>query len=157
MRDRLLPWLVPAIITTTILPASSQVTIPITVTVSPGRAVLGDTLAIVVNASEQPTVEVAGKALPVFSIGPQQWRAFVATTPLQTPGRRSLVVRSGNETRNLLLWVGDRSFPVQSIWLPPGKDASGTDLNLIAWMLLRHWSPPKDSGKVPFAAPTVAL
>lgn len=48
------------------------------------------------------------------------------TTP--DPGRRSLVVRSGNETRNMLLWVGDRSFPVQRIWLPPGKDASGTDL-----------------------------
>lgn len=64
MRDCLFPWLVPAIITATILPASSQVTIPITVTVSPDRPVLGDTLAIVVNASEQPTVEVAGKALP---------------------------------------------------------------------------------------------
>lgn len=127
MSDRLLPWLVPAIVTVTILPASSQVTLPLTVTVSPDRAVLGDTLAIVINASEQPTVEVAGKALPVFSIGPQQWRAFVATTPLQTPGRRSLVVRAGNETRNMLLWVGDRSFPVQRIWLPPGKDSSGTD------------------------------
>lgn len=127
MSDRLLPWLVPAIVTVTILPASSQVALPLTVTVSPERAVLGDTLAIVINASEQPTVEVAGKALPVFSIGPQQWRAFVATTPLQTPGRRSLVVRAGNETRNMLLWVGDRSFPVQRIWLPPGKDSSGTD------------------------------
>lgn len=127
MSDRLLPWLIPAIITVTVLPASSQVTMPLTVTVSPDRAVLGDTLAIVVNASEQPTVEVAGKALPVFSIGPQQWRAFVATTPLQTPGRRSLVVRAGNETRNMLLWVGDRAFPVQRIWLPPGKDTSGTD------------------------------
>ncbi|HIK35392.1 MAG TPA: M23 family metallopeptidase [Thermosynechococcus sp. M98_K2018_005] len=128
MSDRLLPWLVPALITAAVLPASSQVTIPLTVTVSPDRAVLGDTLAIVVNASEQPTVEVAGTALPVFSIGPQQWRAFVATTPLQTPGRRSLIVRAGNEIRNMLLWVGDRSFPVQSIWLPPGKDSSGTDL-----------------------------
>lgn len=127
MSDRLLPWLVPAIVTVTILPASSQVTLPLTVTVSPDRAVLGDTLAVVINASEQPTVEVAGKALPVFSIGPQQWRAFVATTPLQTPGRRSLVVRAGSETRNMLLWVGDRSFPVQRIWLPPGKDSSGTD------------------------------
>lgn len=127
MSDRLLPWLVPAIVTVTILPASSQVTLPLTVTVSPERAVLGDTLAIVINASEQPTVEVAGKALPVFSIGPQQWRAFVATTPLQTPGRRSLVVRAGSETRNMLLWVSDRSFPVQRIWLPPGKDSSGTD------------------------------
>ncbi|AXY67890.1 M23 family metallopeptidase [Thermosynechococcus sichuanensis E542] len=127
MSDRLLPWLIPAIITVTVLPASSQVTMPLTVTVSPDRAVLGDTLAIVVNASEQPTVEVAGKALPVFSIGPQQWRAFVATTPLQTPGRRSLVVRAGNETRNMLLWVGDRAFPVQRIWLPAGKDTSGTD------------------------------
>lgn len=127
MSDRLLPWLVPAIITVIVLPATSQVTIPLTVTVSPDRAVLGDTLAIVVNASEQPTVELAGKALPVFSIGPQQWRAFAATTPLQTPGRRSLVVRAGNETRNMLLWVGDRAFPVQRIWLPPGKDTSGTD------------------------------
>ncbi|MFN4194944.1 MAG: M23 family metallopeptidase [Thermosynechococcus sp.] len=127
MSNRLLPWLVPALITVTVLPASSQVTLPLTVTVSPDRAVLGDTLAVVVNASEQPTVEVAGKALPVFSIGPQQWRAFVATTPLQPAGRRSLVVRAGNETHNMLLWVGDRSFPVQRIWLPPGKDSLGTD------------------------------
>ena len=46
---------------------------------------------------------------------------------MQKHGRRSLTVTGNQQTRNLLLWVGNRSFPVQRIWLPPGKDSDGTD------------------------------
>ncbi|WP_448525978.1 M23 family metallopeptidase [Parathermosynechococcus lividus] len=123
MSQNLLPWFVPA----AALISLAATTTPLSVSVSPDRAVLGDTFSIVVTAAEKPTVEAGGKPMPVFPIGQQQWRAFVPTTPLQTPGRRSLIVRAGGETRNMLLWVGNRSFPVQRIWLPPGKDSQGTD------------------------------
>ncbi|ATS19004.1 peptidase [Parathermosynechococcus lividus PCC 6715] len=123
MSQNLLPWFVPA----AALISLAATTTPLSVSVSPDRAVLGDTFSIVVTAAEKPTVEAGGKPMPVFPIAQQQWRAFVPTTPLQPPGRRSLIVRAGGETRNMLLWVGNRSFPVQRIWLPPGKDSQGTD------------------------------
>lgn len=127
MSQRIFPWLVPAVALVSLAVPSSQATVPLRVRVSPDRAVLGDTFAIFVTASEEPLVEVGGKPLPIFPVGQQQWRAFVPTTPLQAPGQRSLRVRAGDETRNMLLWVGNRSFPVQRIWLPPGKVSQGTD------------------------------
>ncbi len=127
MSVRLLPWCLPVVTVISLTAPLTRATVPLNVSVTPDRAVLGDTFAIIVTASEEPTVEAGGKPMPVFPIGSQQWRAFVPTTPLQTPGRRSLIVRAGGETRNMLLWVGNRSFPVQRIWLPPGKDSQGTD------------------------------
>ncbi len=105
----------------------------IEVTVLPKKARLGDTFSIFVTPdpgetlSQAPTVKVAGKTFPAFQIAPNRWRTLVPTTPLQKPGRRSLTVTGNQQTRNLLLWVSNRNFPVQRIWLPPGKDSEGTD------------------------------
>ncbi len=100
----------------------------LTVSVQPAKPALGDTLAIAIQSGVAPTVQVDGKSFPTFGIGTNRWRAFVPTTPLQRGGRRSLVVKSGDETRNMVLWVSDRQFPVQRIWLPPSKDKNLSEM-----------------------------
>jgi murein DD-endopeptidase MepM/ murein hydrolase activator NlpD len=105
----------------------------IEVTVQPTTVRLGDTISVVVTPnpgerlSKAPTVKVEDKTFPVFQLSPNRWRALVPTTPLERHGRRRLTVTGNQQTRNLLVWVGDRTFPTQSIWLPPGKDDEGSD------------------------------
>jgi murein DD-endopeptidase MepM/ murein hydrolase activator NlpD len=103
----------------------------LSIDVQPAKPILGDTIAVVIQAdstlSQAPTVQVNAKSWPAFAIPGNRWRAFIPTTPLEKAGRRSLVVSAGAETRNLLLWVNNRQFPVQKIWLPPGKDKEGSD------------------------------
>lgn len=122
-------------VTTTV--AAAITTLPsqaLQVTVSPTKISLGDTISVVVQPDspgeplrEAPTVVMSGKSYPTFPIGTNRWRALIPTTPLEQYGRRALQVSGGGETRNLLVWVGNRRFPTQSIWLPPGKDEEGTD------------------------------
>lgn len=103
------------------------------VSVNPIKPRLGDTLSVVVKPEAQekltqaPQVVLAGKSYPVFPGASNQWRSLIPTTPLEKYGRRSLKVTGAGKTRNLLVWVGNRAFPTQSIWLPPGKDSEGTD------------------------------
>lgn len=104
------------------------------VNVNPTKARLGDTLSVIVTPdsateklTEPPKVVMEGKTYPVFQVGDNRWRALIPTTPLEQYGRRALTVTGAGQTRNLLVWVGSRRFPTQSIWLPPGKDVEGTD------------------------------
>ncbi|WP_299408019.1 M23 family metallopeptidase [Acaryochloris sp. IP29b_bin.148] len=102
------------------------------VSVSPKSPKLGDTLAITVKPdpgeqlTQAPIVKVAGKKIPTYRIATNRWRALLPTIPLEKHGRRSLVVTGNQQTRNMMLWIGKKWFPTQSIWLPPGK-GSGTD------------------------------
>lgn len=102
--------------------------------VSPSQAVLGDTLSVTITvvspAGQAPMLQFGNKTYPAFPLADGRWRALIPTTPLDSPGRKPLTISDGETTRNLLVWVGNRSFPVQRIWLPPGKDNQGTDLEL---------------------------
>lgn len=48
------------------------------------------------------------------------YRTLLPTTPLDTPGRVTIQVSDGTEVRNLAVWLGDRSFPTQRIWVEGG-------------------------------------
>ncbi|MDS3860955.1 M23 family metallopeptidase [Thermosynechococcaceae cyanobacterium BACA0444] len=100
--------------------------------VSPSQAVLGDTLSVTITvvspAGQAPMLQFGNKTYPAFPLADSRWRALIPTTPLDSPGRKTLTISDGETTRNLLVWVGNRSFPVQRIWLPPGKDNEGTAL-----------------------------
>lgn len=101
------------------------------VQVKPEQPELGDTISVLIQtdqAGETPSVTIDDKTYPVFEIAPQRYRAFLPTTPLDAPGSRTVRISGEGETRNLAVWVKNRSFPTQSIWLPPGKDdLEGTD------------------------------
>ncbi len=101
------------------------------VRVTPTHPQLGDTLSVVIqldnpdgnkaSVSSSPTVAFEQKTYPTFLIAPNQFRAFLPTTPLDKPGTQLLRVTSEGQVQNLSVSVRDRAFPVQRINLPPGK------------------------------------
>jgi murein DD-endopeptidase MepM/ murein hydrolase activator NlpD len=96
------------------------------VQITPASPRLGETISVVVTPDiplngGNITVTSGTETIPAYEIAPNKYRAFVVTTPLEKAGKRSITVTYGNETKNLLVQVGDRTFPVQRINLPPGK------------------------------------
>ena len=96
------------------------------VEINPPAPKLGDTISVIVtpdNPSNARNLQVTsnGKTYPVFPIAPNQYRAFIPTTPLQKSGRKVIRVSGDGTTRNLAVWLKWRRFPTQRINLPPGK------------------------------------
>ncbi len=110
------------------------------VKVTPSKPELGDTLSVVINLDNpgngsNPTVTSGEKTYPAFEIAPNQYRAFVPTTPIENAGSRALRVSGDGTVQNLAVQVRDRTFPVQRINLPPGKagvDATELELKRVA-------------------------
>ncbi len=117
------------VVTTTMVAVSPAWALEVQVT--PQQVVLGDTLSVLISSPnsepQAPTVTFGKQTYPAFPLGQNRWRALIPTTPLNAPGRTPLTVTGQETTRNLLVWLGNRNFPVQRIWLPPGKDDLGTD------------------------------
>ncbi len=110
------------------------------VEVKPSNPELGDTLSVVINL-DNPTpssnvkVTSGENTYPAFEIAPNQYRAFVPTTPLEKSGSRTIRITGDDRVQNLSVLVRDRSFPVQRINLPPGKagvDATEHELKRVA-------------------------
>ncbi|WP_026733375.1 M23 family metallopeptidase [Fischerella sp. PCC 9605] len=96
------------------------------VRVNPSQPKLGDTLSVFINVDDlggdpKPTVNTGDKTYPAFAIAPNQYRAFIPTTPLEKSGTRKIQVSANGQVQNLSVQVRDRKFPVQRINLPPGK------------------------------------
>lgn len=127
------------------------------VTINPAKPTLGETLLVVLqldnNTERPPTVIFGQRTYPAFQIGPNRWRSLLPTTPLEKPGRRSLQVMAGKEVRNLAVWIGNRSFSTQSIWLPPGKDEEGTDFEFDQVDAFKALVSPKKFWSGPFLKP----
>jgi murein DD-endopeptidase MepM/ murein hydrolase activator NlpD len=96
------------------------------VQLNPSSPKLGDTISVMVTPDDPSNgrnlqVTSNGETYPVFQVAPNQYRAFIPTTPLQKHGRKVIRVSGDGTTRNLAVWVKNRRFPVQRITLPPGK------------------------------------
>ena len=110
------------------------------VRVTPANPHLGDTLSVLIQQdnpaiSSSPSVTLNQKTYRTFLIAPNQFRAFVPTTPLERPGKWQIRVSLEGEVKNLLLQVRDRSFGVQRITLTPrkaGLNATEYELNRVA-------------------------
>ncbi|MBF2064687.1 MAG: M23 family metallopeptidase [Calothrix sp. C42_A2020_038] len=106
------------------------------VQMTPQSPRLGDTISVIVSLDNPEngsnvTVSSGQETYPAYEIAPNKYRAFIPTTPLEKPGRRTIVVQNGTQTRNLALQVNPRKFPVQRINLPPGKaGVKATELEL---------------------------
>lgn len=130
------------------------------VSVTPKDAKLGDTLSIIVtpdageSLTSAPFINVSGTDFQAYSIGPDRWRAFVPTTPLEQSGRRTLTVKGNQKQRNLLVWIGQRWFPTQSIWLPPSKSSiEGSDYEFDRMDALKALKTPQKFWNGPFQHP----
>lgn len=100
------------------------------VTITPTAPKLGDTISVIVQArgdtATAPTVTANGKEYPSFPLSSNRFRAFVPTSPLDTPGRIVIQVNGAEETRNLAVGLSNRNFRTQRITLR-GSGSLGTD------------------------------
>ncbi|UOW71748.1 Murein DD-endopeptidase MepM and murein hydrolase activator NlpD, containing LysM domain [Synechococcus elongatus PCC 7943] len=110
-------------------PVIVQPTDVLTATVTPLAPRQGDTLQVSIQSSAEtpPQVRFDPRTIPVFAIGAGQYRALIPTTPVLKPGGYLLTVQGATQARRIPIEVARRSFPVQRIWLPPGKSDLGTD------------------------------
>ena len=100
--------------------------------VSPTNPQLGDTLSVVVqydnlSINATPSVSIGKRSYQTFLIGANRFRALLPTTPLDQAGTLQIQASGGGETGSIPVKVKKRSFPTQSIWLPPGKDGDISD------------------------------
>lgn len=95
--------------------------------ITPKSPALGDTISLITQSQTAPSVRFNGKTYPSFDLGNNRYRTLLPTTPLDRPGRVSIQVTAGTDTQMIPLTLRNRSFPTQSIWLPPGKDSNGDD------------------------------
>ena len=135
------------------IPALSQ-----TVQVTPTNLQLGDTISVVIQQPNRnlstPTVSMDGKTYPSFSIGQNRFRALLPTTPLEKSGLRQLQVTTDTGTQNLTVNLQNRSFPTQSIWLPPDKESiRGTDLEFDRVGAFKQIVTPEKFWNGPFLRP----
>ncbi|MBD2325584.1 peptidoglycan DD-metalloendopeptidase family protein [Alkalinema sp. FACHB-956] len=106
----------------------AQPSIAFQASVTPNNPILGDTLSVVVpGAAESTIVRMNGQTYSAFDLGNGQMRALLPTTPLDKPGPLKIQVESGADSQTLTVNLKNRSFPTQSIWLPPGQDGNVSD------------------------------
>lgn len=129
---------------------------------NPASPRLGDTISVIVNTENSPSanniqVTVGKETYPAYQTAPGRFRAFIPTTPLESPGRRVVQVTDGQTTRNKAIFVGNRNFPVQRINLPPGKaGVRATELELRRAREFRAVRSPERFWNGPFIAPSKA-
>lgn len=121
---------------TIVLVSFSKSATALDVGITPTSPHLGDTISILIQPAQStpsnPVVTLEQKNFPTFPISQNRYRALIPTSPLEKSRRLVLRIQgqeNGEEkVRNLAVFLKQRTFPVQSIWLPPGKDnLQGTD------------------------------
>jgi murein DD-endopeptidase MepM/ murein hydrolase activator NlpD len=117
-----------ALVTILIHPARAN-----SVQVQPTNPQLGDTVSVIIQPREalpqMPTVTLGSKTVPAFPISGDRYRALLPTTPLDTAGRKNIVVTVGDETQQLNITLRDRSFPTQRITVR-GGGSGGTPMEM---------------------------
>jgi len=134
------------------------------VRVTPANPHLGDTLSVVIqmdnpagnkaSGSRSPTLAFEQKTYPTFLIAPNQFRAFLPTTPLEKAGTKQIRVMSEGQVQNLSVLLHNHSFPWQHITLPPGKsglDASEYEMNRVT--AFKQLKTPEKFWDGPFLKP----
>ena len=115
------------------LPAPIQA---LEVDISPAESQLGDTISVRIDVSDRnitPQVIWEQKSFPVFATD-RGYRALIPTSPLNRWGKTSLTVKGDGVTRNFAVWLKNRNFPVQRIWLSgkASRPATQSELNRVS-------------------------
>ncbi|MEM8829072.1 MAG: M23 family metallopeptidase [Cyanobacteria bacterium P01_G01_bin.19] len=119
-------------ITTAILFAFATPAKALKVDIMPKTPVQGDTISVIIeteDASISPTVTINEVDYPVFPHD-GKYRAFVPTSPLNVPGKMTLQVKGDDRVSNIGVWLKNRYFPVQRIWLSGKASRPATQLEL---------------------------
>ena len=103
------------------------------VKINPDNPQLGDTVSVTMETDpneRKPQVSWGDETYPVFAVGNNQYRTLIPTTPLDASGKVPLTIRGEDTVRNFLVWLRDRAFPTQRIWLSGSNNPSATELEL---------------------------
>ncbi len=129
------PWLTQlaraAVLCTAGLATWASAALGLDVEIIPPNPQLGDTITVWVETDSPnepaPVVTMGDRSYPTFPMGGTSFRALLPTTPLDSPGRVEIRVNGETDIRNLAVWLSDRSFPTQSIWVSSDLNTLGTD------------------------------
>ncbi len=114
------------------LMALAEPTVALEVQILPDNPQLGDTISVIVTAKDrqsQPTVTLEQNDYPVFALG-DRYRALLPTSPLNQPGKLTIRVKGDGQTKNIGVWLKNRSFPTQRITLTGKANSEATQLEL---------------------------
>ncbi len=94
------------------------------VQVLPPNPQLGYTVSVQITGESDeigpfPTIAYEDKTYQVFPVAANQWRAFIPTSPLDSPGPRSVQLNGIGDPTVVELNLQERTFPIQSIRLSP--------------------------------------
>lgn len=133
----------------------------LTVGLTPAKPQQGDTISVIVDTevdSPQLRVTRGDQEYPVFPLPetPGRYRAFVPTTPLDTPGKMVIQVSDGQQVKNLAIWLEDRDFPTQSIWLTGSAAEPATEMELAQVGKFKDLVTPEKYWDGPFLRPSPA-
>ncbi|MBV8885296.1 MAG: M23 family metallopeptidase, partial [Chroococcidiopsidaceae cyanobacterium CP_BM_RX_35] len=130
---------------------------------APAKPHLGDTLSVTIEQdstdsskaiTSSPVVTFNQKTYPTFLIAPNQFRVLLPTTPLDQAGDKQIRVREAGEEQKVLVYLRDRSFPIQRINLPPQKAAlEATTAELKRIEAFKQLDTPQKFWNGPFLRP----
>ncbi len=128
------------------------------VRIIPSAPRLGDTLSIVAQydnpeTNMTPVVKMGDRIYQTFLIGPNRFRTLIPTTPLDKPGILLIRTEGRGEVSNMKIQLKGRSFPTQSIWLPPGKDGDISDAEYNRVNAFKQLVTPQKFWHGPFLQP----
>lgn len=127
------------------------------VKINPESPQLGDTVSVMVETDpneEKPQVTWGDKTYPVFAVGENLYRTLIPTTPLDQSGKVPLTIQGEDTVRNLLVWVRDRAFPTQRIWLTGSSNRRATQLELDRVAEFKKLLTPEQLWRGTFLRPT---
>ena len=145
-------------ITTAILLALAAPAKAWKVDISPQTPEQGDTISVVIeteDSSATPSVTVGEISYPVFPSN-GKYRAFVPTSPLNAAGKMTLQVKGDNRTSNIGVWLKNKTFPVQRIWLRGNASRPATQLELNRVREFKELVTPQKFWQGSFVRPNVS-
>lgn len=128
------------------------------VEISPQAPQQGDTISVNVTTDDPsipPQVSVNEINYPVFENN-GQYRAFIPTSPLNASGKMSIKVQGDNRTSNIGVWLKNRTFPVQRIWLSGKASRPATQLELNKVREFKELVTPQKFWQGSFVRPSAA-
>ncbi len=126
------------------------------VKIQPESPQLGDTVSVTIETDfdqDEPQVTWGDKTYPVFPVGDNEYRALIPTTPLDKAGRIPLTIRGEETARNFVVWLRDRAFPTQRLWIS-GNSLRATQIELDRVAEFKTLVTPEKYWNGPFIPPS---
>jgi murein DD-endopeptidase MepM/ murein hydrolase activator NlpD len=151
------------------LPNLAQPAPKLQVQLNPSSPKLGESMLVIIDPPGNMSLSEAenltvfftksgatqAERFPVFPMDGMgdRYRSLIPTSPLDQHGRTLLQVSDGEETRNLAVWVQNRSFPTQRITLSGSGSGSATQYELDRVAALKALVTPTKYWQEAFMAP----